>query len=637
MAGDSSDEVDVMISPVAVRIDRRLRTQHARWLLNQPHFQRSWGNRIRPWARANRRVMRKLAFHLQRSFAWLKRQGWLRKIAMGLLVSVTIVGAILLCYGVVVVPKMVLSAPVGRDVKLTIAETLSVGLYRVAVGLSWATGLLWLAMPGINLCQAQNRSGRASQASRADIYRLHDRSYRRVNRVVSARELAGLIGIGITVTWVALAGVLWEFSTGLTAALASIVAAILFLCAAGYFVFGIAVWIRRFRSPHLGKMPVSLFAWIATFFSGVLMLGSTLDERCVGVAGQLSKIGPYGFGCWLIGEVARGSVLAFVVVVALSTLLVGVARSLTNRASRWSHRRASVLSHRTLSDSVRERENTEPVLSRSEMAGEFRRMLRAKTIRFGWQSIRGWFLPDWFRRSWFGFVALAPPVLLVPAVIATLAHALGGVDAIQEVGSMGLQVIDADAIFRFALVGSVAGLFTLAELLAMHDRSVTSALSAEQRSRGVLESWWRDQVHGLQRTPFQLLISMPAILLIFLRPGLVRFGLVRFDWFLLVGLVSLALLVAARTIPIAFSVVSSMKNDVGRWYRGILDWMTLLIGILFMLANCVFYAQLSGIAVPKVASQAAWGAFAFFPMPLAIAVIVKRWVCREQEPIAVKE
>ena len=536
------------------RIQRRLRLQHARWLLRQPTKDQFWFR----FCRKSQRVVRQSCLRIEKLIGgageWLAKFPLARAIGIGLLwlaIVSLFLGAVGLVLGLIAIAsELLLAEPSRYQFKAGDAEL--VALTRLVVLGTFSIAWLLCMIPGTN---RQSALLGPQQNPR----RLHLFCKPRVR--CNAIEAKSLFWILIALFVFAVSGT----CNALRATehpIAGAVCAVIVILSTFFLIYRMGLRLMQYRAPVLLRHSAFEYGACLFGFMALASLIAVMTPSITHASRHLSLLGPLGF---LLGEVhgvSQGSASSAIVLSATCLVFVALGWWVARDIDTFAARRRLVESRRLLMTSAAiAQSQDEP--SKCSVESLVLRDLSETVIGRRNRSWRFWLAPIWLRKRIVWFALATGCLVFFDTVIFCILSVVSGFDAAPVFGQAGLreqaalQTTSGRQIVLLSLV-PIALVLGGSEVIALLDRTQLQQHSFQSRPI----STWRllVEVHrdGVTRLPVQLLLALPFAVVPMM-------GSVSFVDLAKLLTLSMAVLLIMRTLMATLSVYLSIKSIANMW------------------------------------------------------------------------
>ena len=616
--------------PANERVDRRLRTQHARWLLHQTDYVKSWKNRVRPFLRRERIAWRRLRWAATECAKWVSGRVVFQAVCVTTC-CVSLVAAIgLLGWGIWYFPSAAALSPI-PTLELADEQRTELALVRVAAVLAWGMLQVWLIVPGIQTSHRSWSGYRSPDDRNRDIYGVADQTFRKRSCAtqINARVLLICLGAFTVPVFVATLKVLWTEAMDLGFACLMVSVATAFLCSSVFLVWALALRMQRVRSPNVGTVPLSLWVWMVVFFGGILFFGLTLSEAGAGLLGRLPWAGPFGLPLAMLWSLAAGSVWPAVGLLSLSGVFVWLGIAISQRELKWENRRKVVLAHRRIDPWLFCKPDEADELSGVALTYRIRSAIDQASLTSRWRVLSTWVFPNWFAKTWPLYVILLPFVLAIQVNYYVLWRMARNAPETRVIGgSVPSLHADWGAVFSATCLGGWMLLFLATEFMGLDHESRHHPLRSRERVRDGWGIWFDVQLDGLYRLPFQFLLCLPPAILWFLSGQATTFGIAA----LVVLLITLTM-VLGRSLYSACYVMSGAREYLSEWFRYGMGCCLIAATIAFagaVLQWIVLVTGSRGFVTTQLGTALVFGLYSVGLLYFASVGLIRHWQCRER-------
>lgn len=480
----------------AERIYRRLRLQHARWLLSDPGFHTRW----RGWRRNCCRSFRRGFGVLERLFCATFESPVVIfvTLAIGVVLVAGLLGSMLL------MPGKLLQLPLAEHDQFDSPEQQTqTALFRLAVISSGiAVGLL-LLMPGKedSTSNVQRINQHAKKLGRSVRSRIMLRPRNLTRQLV---VLGGVLMISLSV-------ILWDSGGTFWSRFLAIDCAGLTVITIGFALWHFCVRMLPIRSRSFGSGQITRADAVGFFLlpiSGIGVMVWLLSHNSIAAADKLIYFGPIGLMFALLQGVAAGHWINAFYLLLIGLVVLWAAPQLTRHLSSWPSRRAIVEAHRVCYAVAEPAQEAISEIQSIQERQQISLLLNQSIAGRRWTNWRCWLWPTWLQRRFKWYLWMMVGALIVQLPILCFEWTYGGASQVTTVGEVtGTAPKDNPIMMAFTPILFAAALL---EGLALTNRILSSRF--QQRPIHALVAWREIQLEGVQRLPLQLLLLSPVLL-----------------------------------------------------------------------------------------------------------------------------
>ena len=556
--------VDLMIEvwppeSTSLRIHRRLRSQHSRWLLRQPISDGYWFQLRRRFFRKTRQIRIECYKLIQR--LRIEKQLLAVVVAAAALAMIVLVGiAILFLF---VLPSQALLLRPERTTFQGIEQQAAVALTRFAICSTVGIGILWCLLPG------------TARISKTDSRLLKRKRYsfigipRRDRDLFMPRNYRWFCIGATAIATVALLGILvCTQSTTI-----SIVCAVLFTGSVGWFVYRVGLRLMRYRAPVFWVHTLPEIGWFSGVFLGAWLIIPMVSRGMIAVCEWLTLIGPIGFVLSALQQISQGAMAPLTVVVAASALAIGAGWIVARDAGAWRNRRRLLEAQRLPREnpsSVSEATHATP--AREDLICRIRRDFNHTIVSRRHQQWRTWLYPDWFGRKLWFCISVGVLIVSTQAFIAILNR------YVQSAGPMTDR-------FDFDRTNHLLSVFVpltmvMTEALFFSNRLNSCVVTHRDRPLPPVSRWLELQRDGLVRIPLLVLFATPVA-------AVSVYGGVSVSGIVAAMCTALVMLFSARNVVATFELVQAYESILRVWVHAIVYLISLALGMFVFMGSVV--------------------------------------------------